>query len=280
MRSPPCPAVRRRSPLFLALLAGVAPILAAGGADAQESGEAIALDTITVAGAPAFRETATGPVQGYRATRSATATKTDTALRDLPQTVNVVPREVIVDRAETRLADALFNVSNVQPGGTIQGRSDTFIIRGFRTQTYAIDGVFMNQASNFYPVQRDLADVERIEVLKGPASVLYGRGDPGGVINIVTRQPSLVPTADASIQGGSFGFRRVQGSVSGPVPGADGSPPASASRRRSTRRSAISPAATIPASSPRPPSPGTRARIPGSRSSASSPGRTRSMTRD
>ncbi|MCF4127519.1 TonB-dependent siderophore receptor [Methylobacterium sp. SyP6R] len=175
-----------------------------------------------MAGAPAFRETATGPVQGYRATRSATATKTDTALRDLPQTVNVVPREVIVDRAETRLADALFNVSNVQPGGTIQGRSDTFIIRGFRTQTYAIDGVFMNQASNFYPVQRDLADVERIEVLKGPASVLYGRGDPGGVINIVTRQPSLVPTADASIQGGSFGFRRVQGSVSGPVPGADG----------------------------------------------------------
>nr|WP_053082024.1 TonB-dependent siderophore receptor [Methylobacterium aquaticum] len=177
---------------------------------------------MTVAGAPSFRETATGPVQGYRATRSATATKTDTPLRDVPQTVNVVPREVLVDRQETRLADALFNVSNVQPGGSIQGRSDTFLIRGFRTQTYAIDGVFMNQANNFYPVQRDLADVERIEVLKGPASVLYGRGDPGGVINIVTRQPSLVPTADASIQGGSFGFRRVQGSVSGPVPGTDG----------------------------------------------------------
>ncbi|SFU79216.1 iron complex outermembrane recepter protein [Methylobacterium sp. 174MFSha1.1] len=227
MRSTPRPAKRRRSPLLLALLAGAAPGLAIGGAGAQDSGE-IALDTITVAGpsqspgVPAFTETAYGPVQGYRATRSATATKTDTPLRDIPQTVNVVPREVLVDRAETRLTDALFNVSNVQPGGTIQGRSDTFIIRGFRTQTYAIDGVFMNQASNFYPVQRDLADVERIEVLKGPASVLYGRGDPGGVINIVTRQPSLVPTADASIQGGSFGFRRVQGSASGPVPGADG----------------------------------------------------------
>ncbi len=224
----PCPANRRRSPLLLALLAGAAPVLAASGARAQDAGETIALDTITVAGpsqgtgATHVTETATGPVQGYRATRSATATKTDTALRDIPQTINVVPREVLVDRAETRLTDALFNVSNVQPGGTIQGRSDTFIIRGFRTQTYAIDGVFMNQASNFYPVQRDLADVERIEVLKGPASVLYGRGDPGGVINIVTRQPSLVPTADASIQGGSFGFRRVQGSASGPVPGADG----------------------------------------------------------
>lgn len=222
MRVFPCPAIRRRSPLLLALLAGAAPVLSAGGAGAQEAVDAIALDAITVAGAPSFRETATGPVQGYRATRSATATKTDTPLRDVPQTVNVVPREVLVDRQETRLADALFNVSNVQPGGSIQGRSDTFLIRGFRTQTYAIDGVFMNQANNFYPVQRDLADVERIEVLKGPASVLYGRGDPGGVINIVTRQPSLVPTADASIQGGSFGFRRVQGSVSGPVPGTDG----------------------------------------------------------
>ncbi|WP_245524104.1 TonB-dependent receptor [Methylobacterium nonmethylotrophicum] len=178
---------------------------------------------MTVAGAPQpAAETAYGPVQGYRATRTATATKTDTPLRDVPQTVNVVPREVLVDRQETRLTDALFNVSNVQPGGTIQGRSDTFIIRGFRTQTYAVDGVFMNQANNFSPVQRDLADVERIEVLKGPASVLYGRGDPGGVINIVTRQPTLVPTADASIQGGSFGFRRVQGSVSGAVPGTDG----------------------------------------------------------
>ncbi len=222
MRPTPRPAGRHRSSLVLALLAGAAPVLAGSRATAQEAGEAIALDAITVAGAPAFRETAIGPVQGYRATRSATATKTDTPLRDVPQTVNVVPREVLVDRAETRLADALFNVSNVQPGGTIQGRSDTFIIRGFRTQTYAIDGVFMNQANTFYPVQRDLADVERIEVLKGPASVLYGRGDPGGVINIVTRQPSLVPTADASIQAGSFGFRRVQASASGAVPGTDG----------------------------------------------------------
>ncbi|WP_425463644.1 TonB-dependent siderophore receptor [Methylobacterium oryzihabitans] len=208
--------------LALALLGGVAAGLGCRQTHAQDAADTIALDTISVAGLSRQAETAYGPVVGYRATRSATGTKTDTALRDLAQTVNVVPREVLVDRQETRLADALFNVSNVQPGGTLQGRSDTFIIRGFRTQTYAIDGVFMNQASNFYPVQRDLADVERIEVLKGPASVLYGRGDPGGVINIVTRQPSLVPTADASIQGGSFGFRRVQGSVSGPVPGVDG----------------------------------------------------------
>lgn len=139
-------------------------------------------------------ERAGGPVVGYRATRSATATRTDTALRDTPQSIQVVPREVLIDQQNVRLTDALTNVSNVQPGGTIQGRSDTYILRGFRTQTYAIDGLVLNPANAFQPTQRDLANVERIEVLKGPASVLYGQGDPGGLINIVTRQPTLTPS--------------------------------------------------------------------------------------
>ncbi|WP_261926370.1 TonB-dependent receptor plug domain-containing protein [Methylorubrum sp. GM97] len=61
-------------------------------------------------------ERAGGPVVGYRATRSATATRTDTALRDTPQSIQVVPREVLVDQQNVRLTDALTNVSNVQPG--------------------------------------------------------------------------------------------------------------------------------------------------------------------
>ena len=161
-------------------------------AQSQPEAEEVALSELSVTGTGPAVERAGGPVVGYRATRSATATRTDTPLRDTPQSVQVVPRDVLVDQQDIRLSDALQNVSSVQPGGTIQGRSDTFIIRGFRTQTYAIDGVLLNQASNFSAVTRDLADVERIEVLKGPASVLYGRGDPGGLINIVTRQPTLV----------------------------------------------------------------------------------------
>ncbi|MGY2052898.1 TonB-dependent siderophore receptor [Methylobacterium sp. JK268] len=206
--------------------AGLLPLLAAaatltaGPAPAQEASDTIALDTIDVAGARGER--ADGPVAGYRAQRSATATRTDTPLRDTPQTVNVIPREVLVDRQDTRLTDALFNVSNVQPAGTIQGRSETYNIRGFNTQTYAIDGVLLNQASNFYTVERDLADIERVEVLKGPASVLYGRGEPGGLINLVTRRPTLEPSAEASVQGGSFGFRRVQGTVSSAIPTVEG----------------------------------------------------------
>ena len=183
-----------------------------------EGGETV-LSELSVTGSG---ERAGGPVIGYRAGRSATATRTDTALRDTPQSVQVVPREVLVDQQDVRLTDALTNVSNVQPAGTIQGRSDTYILRGFRTQTYAIDGLVQSPVNTFQTTQRDLANVERVEVLKGPASVLYGQGDPGGLINIVTRQPTFTPTADITAQGGSFGFRRVQGSVSGAIPSVEG----------------------------------------------------------
>ena len=203
-------------------LAAAIGLAAGSGAPALAQEAETALRELSVTGIGTGNETASSPVVGYRASRSATATRTDTPLRDVPQSVQVVPREVIADRQDQRLTDSVTTVSNVQPAGTLQGRTDTFVIRGFNTQTYAIDGVLLNQASNFYTVQRDLADVERIEVLKGPASVLYGRGEPGGLINVVTRRPSLVPSADASVQGGSFGFRRVQGSVSAPVAGVEG----------------------------------------------------------
>ncbi|CAA2144080.1 Ferrichrome-iron receptor [Methylobacterium bullatum] len=204
----------------------IAAILAVGvgpfsGAKAQTlpAESAVVLSELSVIGSG---ERANGPVTGYRASRSATSTRTDTALRDSPQSVQVVPRDVLVDQQDVRLTDALTNVSNVQPAGTIQGRSDTYVLRGFNTQTYAIDGVLLNPANTFQPTQRDLANVERVEVLKGPTSVLYGRGDPGGLINIVTRQPLLTPSADLTLQGGSYAFRRLQGSVTGAVPGTEG----------------------------------------------------------
>ena len=204
--------------IILALLVPSWPLGAHAQAVPAEGTETV-LSELSVTGSG---ERAGGPVVGYRAARSGTATRTDTALRDTPQSIQVVPREVLVDQQDVRLTDALTNVSNVQPGGTIQGRSDTYILRGFRTQTYAVDGLVLNPANAFQPTQRDLANVERVEVLKGPASVLYGQGDPGGLINIVTRQPTLTPSADVTVQGGSFGFRRVQGSVSGAIPSVEG----------------------------------------------------------
>ena len=209
---------------LIGLAGGLVPLLAMP-AGAQPAGTAtepgeVVLSELSVTGEGAER--ANGPVIGYRATRSATATRTDTAIRDTPQSITIVPRDVLVDQQDTRLTDALQNVSNVVAASTIQARTESYSIRGFNTQTYAIDGILLNQASNFFTVTRDLADVERIEVLKGPASVLFGRGDPGGIINIVTRRPTFEPSAEATVQGGSFGFRRVQGTVSGAIPGAEG----------------------------------------------------------
>ena len=170
--------------------------------------------TLTVTAAP---ESATGPVDGYRATRSASGTKTDSALRDIPQSVQVVPRDVISDRQVSSLTDALETVSGVQQSGTSGNRAETFMVRGFSAPGYAIDGVMLNPASDRPETFLDLANVERIEVLKGPASALYGRGQPGGLINIITRQPGWAPEAEASVQAGSYGFWRGESSVSGPL---------------------------------------------------------------
>jgi len=196
---------------------GFCAAILTGTAAAQQATETVQLDTISVEGT----QTAYSAVNGYRATRSATGTKTDTPLRETPQTINVVPRDVLVDQQDVTLTQALMNVSNVQPAGTLGGRTQTYNLRGFNTQTFAVDGLLMNPAMNFATVNRDLANAERVEVLKGPASVLYGRGDPGGIINIVTRRPTFDPTAEATIMGGSFGYKRFQGSASSAIAGSD-----------------------------------------------------------
>ena len=165
-------------------------------------------------------ETADGPVEGYRATRSATGTKTDTPLKEVPQAVNVVPRQVIEDQQANRLVDVLLNVPNVQPGSTIGNRAENFTIRGFRSETYARDGVVNNPLFTSETFL-DLSNVERVEVLKGPASVLFGQGDPGGLINIVTKKPQMAPALGGSLEVGSYDFRRAEADATSALDGAN-----------------------------------------------------------
>jgi iron complex outermembrane receptor protein len=153
----------------------------------------------------------------YVAADSSVGTRTDTPLRDVPQSIQVVKRSVITDQQATTLTQALQNVSNVQQSSTAGNRAETFITRGFASNTYAIDGSVLNATGSRPEVNPDLAGVDRVEVLKGPASVLYGRGEPGGLINIVTRRPTTTPTAEATTQIGSFGFRRAEATASGPL---------------------------------------------------------------
>ncbi|NDJ20042.1 TonB-dependent siderophore receptor, partial [Myxacorys almedinensis] len=135
----------------------------------------------------------TGQREGYRVPNASTATKTDTPIRDIPQSIQVVPQEVLRDQNVTRLEEALKNVPGVTRISPSTLRSSTFNIRGF-TAT-APSGNFLRNGLRDILGQEslELSNIERVEVLKGPASVLYGTGTPGGTINLVTKQPLREP---------------------------------------------------------------------------------------
>lgn len=198
--------------LSAAVAAAALPALFAAVAIAQTT-EPVQLPPVQVEGQQ-IEETADGPVAGYRATRSATGTKTDTPLKDVPQAINVVPRQVIEDQQTNRLTEVLQNVPNVQPASTIGNRAENFLIRGFRGEVYARDGVVNNPLFT-NETFLDLANVERVEVLKGPASVLFGQGDPGGLINIITKKPQTATALGGSLEAGSFDFYRGEADVTG-----------------------------------------------------------------
>lgn len=162
-------------------------------------------------------ERADGPVDGYRATQTGTATWTDTPIKDVPQSIQVVSRQVLQDREVTSLGDSLETVSNVTMLSANAGRADTFSIRGFDVRNYKVDGMTLNQSLITDETNWDTSNVERVEVLKGPSSVLYGDTYYGGSINVVTRKPEFVAGGDADVTVGSNNFYRSQFSVTGPV---------------------------------------------------------------
>lgn len=163
----------------------------------------IALPQVSVQGQA---ERADGPVEGYRATRSATFTKTDTPLKEVPASISVVPAELMKDQAMQSLADVIRYV----PGALAhqgEGNRDQFILRGISTSSdlYA-DGI-RDDAQVF----RDLYNLERVEVLKGTAGMIFGRGGAGGVLNRVTKKPEFGPVGEASVSLGND--RQLRGTV-------------------------------------------------------------------
>ncbi|MFL9880892.1 TonB-dependent siderophore receptor [Herbaspirillum rhizosphaerae] len=143
-----------------------------------------------------------GARDGYVAPTSVSATKSEAPLRDIPQTINVISAEVIRDQHATSLQDILRNVPGVGLS-TGDGQRDQVFIRGFTAiGDQFVDG-FRDDALYF----RDLSNVERLEVIKGPAAVLYGRGSSGGLINRVSKKPG-VDIADVSVSLTSTAGRR------------------------------------------------------------------------
>ncbi len=151
--------------------------------------------------------------QGYTPGIAATGSKTATPLKDLPASVVVVPKEMITEQAGKTMNQVMSNVSNVQPvyGGGY-GFADNYVIRGLRMR-FLRDGV--PDGPPLINYNRSFADVESIEVLKGPGSAVYGSSAPGGVINLTSKQPSKNFGASAEISAGGLGLRQVTGDVTG-----------------------------------------------------------------
>ena len=150
----------------------------------------------------------------YFEPNSSTATRTDTPLRDIPQSIQVVPREVLEDQQVITLEDALRNVSGaVSSEQTFNGQQ--FIIRGFEGATILQDGLRRNDGRlvGF----AGLTNLESVEVLKGPASVLAGAAQPGGVINLVTKQPLGQPFYNLELLVGNRGLISPSLDFSGPL---------------------------------------------------------------
>jgi len=175
------PLIFRFTPLPL-LLAALLPV-------GSFADDILELDEIDIS-STTLEEQASGPVQGYRATRSATATRTDSALEEVPQSISVVPRQVIEDLADSRIDRALDFAGAVGRQNDFGGMANaSFSVRGF-TSGFSSGTLFRNGFSvnrGYYAA--DSATLERIEVLKGPSAGLFGRGDPGGVINLVSKRP-------------------------------------------------------------------------------------------
>jgi iron complex outermembrane receptor protein len=152
----------------------------------------------------------TGEQDGYAVPNSSVGTRTDTPLRDVPQSIQVIPRQVIEDQGGNDLNDALRNVSGTS------SQNDLPLIRGFEsTDNILSDGVRRTSSLRIYDV--DVSNVEQVEVLKGPASVLYGNGEPGGTINVTTEQPLSEPRYEFEGTIGNFDYYRPTIDLTGPL---------------------------------------------------------------
>jgi iron complex outermembrane receptor protein len=151
---------------------------------------------------------------GYRVPNATTATRTDTPILDIPASIQVIPREVLKDQQVIRLEEALRNASGVATS-TNEGVGANIEIRGFTDAPLLVDG-FRQYVDGFQNLP-ETANLERIEVLKGPASILYGEIQPGGVVNLVTKRPLSKPFYAAELQLGSRTLVRPQIDISGPV---------------------------------------------------------------
>ncbi|MBB6157539.1 iron complex outermembrane receptor protein [Pseudomonas sp. JAI115] len=202
----------RRTLLSICVLQALSPASWADQTGASPS--TLELDATDVIGTANY-ERADGPVQGYRATRSASATRTDTSIHETAQSISVVSKDAVEDLGATRLQDALDYAGGVGRANNFGGQGlTTFTVRGFTTGEFYRNGFPINRG---YPNMPDANTIERLEVLRGPATMLYGRCDPGGTFNVVSKQPLPESSVTLGSQLNDQGMKRGTLDASGPL---------------------------------------------------------------
>ncbi len=171
-----------RTPTALA----VALVISSGMVQANED------ETVVVIGQQ-LEDSSVGPDFSYVGLSSRTATKTDVAIGETPRAISIVTREQMDDRASISIADALQYTPSIQANYFGEdNKQDWFVIRGFKQANSGLyqDGTRL-YSSGFYSWQIDPFGLERVEILRGPGSALYGQTPPGGVINVVSKRPQF-----------------------------------------------------------------------------------------
>ncbi len=152
--------------------------------------------------------------ESYVVPNATSGTKTDTPIMDTPVNVQVITQQAIKDQQVIVLDQALKNVSGVTTDSSnFRQGNQAIVLRGFASSTYFRNGFRLQDAA----ASRAMANVESIEVLKGPAAILYGLVEPGGMVNVVTKQPLATPYYSLTQQFGSYDLYRTTMDATGPI---------------------------------------------------------------
>lgn len=172
-------------------------------------------NAVAVATPAARAETGHSPVQGYLATVSGTGTKTDTPLSETAQSVSVVTAERVRDQGVTSIQETLRYVPGVfaEPGG-VDSRNDYFKVRGQDPNVY-LDGTRVNNRNSFNEWRVDPYMLERIEVFRGPGSVLYGDTSSAGLVNLISKRPQAEAHSEVGVSFDNFGRKQIQMDTTG-----------------------------------------------------------------
>lgn len=192
--------------------------LATPSASAQDAKPTAELDEVTVT---AERERANGPVNGIVAKKAGTATKSNATIAETPQSVSVVAKEQIETQGAETVAEAMRYEAGVQSQVRPGNRYDSYMARGFggfgANANYVSywDGLRVPKGVNYNVPTIDPYLLERVEVLRGPASAVYGQGFPGGLVNLVSKRPSATALNELLVRTGNDGLLEVGADLNG-----------------------------------------------------------------